>query len=207
MSEERIFIQSGGIRLEGRFHSGNPSRGGAVIAHPHPQMGGSMDNNVVEAICGAFQTFGFATLRFNFRGVGLSEGRYDGGRGEQDDIRAAVDDLTDRAISPIILAGYSFGAWVIARLYAREPLPHEVVFVSPPIDILDTEFQPLSGVLKRVVCGGRDSFCDPSTLQRRLDEIGCPLDIAADADHFFFGRETVIGATIKKYLENTVKIP
>lgn len=207
MSEERVFIAAGGIRLEGRFCPGIPSRGGAVIAHPHPQMGGSMHNNVVEAICTAFQASGFATLRFNFRGVGLSEGRYDGGRGEQDDIRAAVDYLTDRAISSVVLAGYSFGAWAIARLYGREPLRHEAVFVSPPIDILDIEFRPLRGALKRVVCGDRDSFCNPAILRQRLDEIGCPLDIAADADHFYFGREALIVATIKKYLENTGKNP
>ena len=115
MSTRRVTIPSDGaleaiLRERGRA-------GGAVICHPHPQFGGSMYNNVVEAIEEGFVLSGFSTLRFNFRGVGYSEGTYDEGNGEIRDAVAAcafMRNLLDRD-GRLVLAGYSFGAWVAGR--------------------------------------------------------------------------------------------
>ena len=87
--EEKITLSSGQYRLEGYWQAGNGDKG-VVITHPHPLYGGTMNNPVVETIQNAFQQNGYATLRFNFRGVGGSQGSYDDGMGEKDDVRAAI---------------------------------------------------------------------------------------------------------------------
>ena len=199
MREEAVMFEAGGIRLEGRVAPGT-GRGGAVVSHPHPQMGGCMDNNVVEAVCEGFQRLGFSTLRFNFRGTGQSEGRYDEGRGEQDDLRAAVDFLAARTSAPVFLCGYSFGAWVTASLYAREPLPYRLLLVSPPIDLLEAPFEPLADGLVGVICGDRDAFCDIRELTKRLERINLMPHVMAGADHFYIGHEEALAITIEKIL-------
>ena len=105
MSENSVMFESGGLKLEGLL---DRARGdaGVVIAHPHPQYGGSMHNNVVESLVKAYGKAGFTTLRFNFRGVGRSEGHYDGGVGEQQDVSGAVAYLKDLGMTTIHLAGY-----------------------------------------------------------------------------------------------------
>ncbi len=115
MSTRRITIASD-VNLEAIVSE--PGRaGGAVICHPHPLFGGSMHNNVVEALEEGFELSGLATLRFNFRGVGESEGTYDEGNGEIKDVIAACTFMR-KLIEPdarLVLAGYSFGAWVASR--------------------------------------------------------------------------------------------
>ena len=119
MSTRRITIKSDGgleaiLNEQGR-------RGGVVICHPHPLFGGSMYNNVVEAVEEGFVLSGFSTLRFNFRGVGDSEGAYDEGNGEVNDVIAACKFMRDLpgAGGRLVLAGYSFGAWVASRAAVR----------------------------------------------------------------------------------------
>jgi alpha/beta superfamily hydrolase len=118
MSTRRITIASDGM-LEGILRE-NGKRGGAVICHPHPLYGGSMYNNVVEALEEGFLQSAFTTLRFNFRGVGGSEGAYDDGNGEVQDAIAACGYMRHilGGDASLVLAGYSFGAWIAARAAA-----------------------------------------------------------------------------------------
>ena len=116
--EEKVCIRSGDLELEGLFESGRTTRG-AVITHPHPLYGGNMHNPVVDAIRRAYRMKGVATLRFNFRGTGESEGQHDNGVGEQDDVLAALSFLTESGFQPVDVAGYSFGAWVNALTLQR----------------------------------------------------------------------------------------
>jgi uncharacterized protein len=115
MDEERVSFKSGELTLEGLLakpEGSDPVRGG-VICHPHPLYGGSMYNNVVDAALAAMWELGWATLRFNFRGVGASEGEHTSGPGEAADAAAAVEFLTEQPgvqRDGAILAGYSFGA-------------------------------------------------------------------------------------------------
>ena len=102
------------FKIEGLL-SRDDSDKGVVISHPHPLYGGDMHNNVVSAIQRAFQNKGYTTLRFNFRGVGRSGGRYAKGIGEQKDVQSALALLEEMGIAKIHLAGYSFGAWVNAQ--------------------------------------------------------------------------------------------
>jgi uncharacterized protein len=115
MSTRRVTIASDGA-LEAILRERGQA-GGAVICHPHPLFGGSMHNNVVEAIEEGFVLSGFSTLRFNFRGVGYSEGAYDEGNGEMRDVAAACAFMRNllHHEGKLVLAGYSFGAWVASR--------------------------------------------------------------------------------------------
>ena len=134
--EEKITIQSGPCRLEGYWHAGTTGKA-AVITHPHPLYGGTMSNPVVETIQSAYQQYGHATLRFNFRGVGSSQGRFDNGVGEKDDVRAAIAYVAGMRIAAIDLAGYSFGAWVNAGVAAAKGTAiHSMSMVSPPVGFI-----------------------------------------------------------------------
>ena len=130
--EKNITLLSENFQIEGCL-SRNDTDKGVVITHPHPLYGGDMHNSVVETIMQAYRQKGFTTLRFNFRGVGASQGSYADGIGEQADVRAALSHLTDLGITRLDLAGYSFGAWVNAHIMCREADIETMVMVSPPV--------------------------------------------------------------------------
>src|SRR4030042_3058128 len=116
MKEERVFIPSDGIQREGllTIQEARSFRGGVICCHPHPQYGGDMTHPVMTTVLEAAFQEGFSTLRFNFRGVGESEGSYGEGIGEREDVKAAADYFYSRLKdnqSPLVLVGYSFGAW------------------------------------------------------------------------------------------------
>ena len=139
-------------RLEGRYHHAKkPNAPVALLLHPHPLHGGTMNNRVVHALYQRFQGMGFSVLRFNFRGVGRSQGRYDGGIGEISDAASALDFL--QAVNPnahsLWVAGYSFGAWVGMQLLMRRPETDGFISVSPPTNMYDFSFLapcPASGL-------------------------------------------------------------
>lgn len=110
---EKVFFLSGGHRLEGLYTPGTDEKG-VVVTHPHPLYGGDMNNPVVATVANAYRRRGYGTLRFNFRGVGLSKGHHDDGNGEQADVRAAAAWMAEKGMTCLHLAGYSFGAWVNA---------------------------------------------------------------------------------------------
>ena len=109
MAEKQIRFLSGDIEIEGLLYSSEGNKG-VVITHPHPLYGGNMYNNVVKALVRIYQLAGYSTLRFNFRGVGLSKGTYGNGIGEQEDVRAALLYLAQEGKQSLDLAGYSFGS-------------------------------------------------------------------------------------------------
>ena len=108
--EEKISFLSDGYEIEGLLEKSSLQKG-VVITHPHPLYGGDMHNNVVVAMARVYRQKGYTTLRFNFRGVGNSQGSYGDGVGEQEDVRAAISYLAGLSTLKIDLAGYSFGAW------------------------------------------------------------------------------------------------
>src|SRR5215468_12365028 len=139
MKEERVTFESGGLTLEGLIASpaGAGQHRAAVVCHPHPMYGGSMYNNVVEAVLEPLWRRRFATLRFNFRGVGDSEGEYDGGEGELDDVREAVAFVAGKAaVKSVTLAGYSFGASVSLRAGLADPAVGGLVLVALPLALI-----------------------------------------------------------------------
>ena len=161
---ERPFeLHSDGLRLEARLHDGS-GRLAAVVLHPHPLYGGDMDNHVVAGVCEALAQAGAATLRFNFRGVGASEGSYDGGSGEAADARAAIDALRKhKPDAPVLLAGYSFGA-MIAAAVAADCAVAALALVSPPQGMGPLPEMP-AGVPVLLITGDRDSLSPAAEVQ------------------------------------------
>ena len=184
--EEKVCFRSGDFELEGLFESGRTARG-VVITHPHPLYGGDMHNPVVDAIRRVYRMKGFATLRFNFRGTGESEGQHDNGIGEQVDVLAALSFLTGSGFQPVDLAGYSFGAWVNALTLQREGRTENLVMVSPPVAFIDfASIGRLPG-LRLVVTGSRDEIA-PSDVIRQMLPTWNPsahFDIIDGSDHFY----------------------
>lgn len=189
IKEEQIYIKNNQVTLEGLLIKSSKEKG-VVICHPHPLMGGSMHNNVVEAIQEAYAAENYTTLRFNFRGVEGSTGQYDEGRGEQEDILAASKYLQDIGILKTAFAGYSFGAWVGAKFIERlDNIFANVTFVSPPINIYDLNFKKLDNKVNQIICGNYDQFCDVNILKDKIKNINVNLKIISGADHFYFGQE------------------
>jgi len=195
MKEERITFPAGSLHLEGHY-APNPSGRGAVVTHPHPLMGGSLENNVVETLVSTFFHQGYATMRFNFRGVGRSEGIHDEGIGEQQDVQAAVRFLQREGIVEILLAGYSFGAWVNAQVLRREHSLGGGIFVSPPIDLMDFDFSGLAGRIRLIIAGDRDPYCNAERLLEAAGRIRAPVRLLPGVDHFYAGREQELSAAL-----------
>ena len=129
--ESIVAFDSGPLSLEGALNRCSEQKA-AVISHPHPLYGGTMDNAVVLTIARAFHKKGFTTLRFNFRGVGRSQGGFDNGKGEVDDVRSALAYLEDEGFTENILAGYSFGARMNAMAVSEGLTVTDHVMISPP---------------------------------------------------------------------------
>jgi uncharacterized protein len=196
----QVHFTSSGYRLEGRLHEGGPRA--VVITHPHSLYGGNMHNPVVETIAASFRRRGYTTLRFNFRGVEGSQGRYDEGRGEQEDLCQAIAYLHKQGLGPIELSGYSFGAWVNAR-FAADSLPAiRMTMVSPPTAFMDFRgIDHLPG-LALVLTGSRDDIAPPEMLQR-LVPIWNPdavLEVVPGADHFFAVHLEALGNALQNAL-------
>ncbi len=185
MAETTFFFSSGNLRLEGVLERGSETKG-AVITHPHPLYGGDMDNPVVLALRNAYRRQGFSTLRFNFRGVGASEGRHDQGIGERRDVQAARSCLAGLGMTEIDLAGYSFGAWVNAG--ANEGF-QRMVMVSPPLAFID--FGPPAPIanLGLIVTGSRDEIAPTGMIEsvRARWNPSAAFEVIAGADHFYSG--------------------
>ncbi|UCG79628.1 MAG: alpha/beta fold hydrolase [Desulfobacterales bacterium] len=191
--------------LEGLLGNESGVPNGAVIAlHPHTLYGGSMNNNVVAAIVRSGQRCGFMTLRFNFRGVGCSEGDYSEGTGEQDDVGAALDFL-ERSfdIGTSVLAGYSFGACVALGYCHR--LGHGVdhlLLISPPPFLLPKSLSLEASVVRKILVGEKDEIAVPDEIKARVSATRVEelVEVIPGADHFFWGRQEDLENRLVKIL-------
>jgi alpha/beta superfamily hydrolase len=186
--EERVIIAGPEVSLEGEFTPGAGPQG-VLVTHPHPLMGGSMDNNVVWTAVRAAAARRWATLRFNFRGVGQSTGTYGEGLAEVQDLVAALDFLQTRTAGPYYVMGYSFGAFVAAHALVQGLEVQGAVLISPPIAFMDLAFLPRVPRLKAIVVGDRDELCPLADLHRLLAATPVPVTVIPRTDHFFGGRE------------------
>jgi alpha/beta superfamily hydrolase len=196
--EEQIFFPSDRLRIEGMLETASPTRG-VVITHPHPLYGGDMDNPVVIAMRRAYLRRGFSTLRFNFRGVGESEGRYDNGAGERRDVGAALAFLAGRGMTAVDLAGYSFGAWVNAGTGGDF---QRMLMVSPPVAFIS--FDPPASIppLHLVVTGDRDEIAPAHRVATYRDQWNpaAAFEVLAGADHFYTGLLRTLEDTITGHI-------
>ncbi len=202
IQEERVTIAGSDVNLEGKLGLGSEPHG-VVITHPHPLYGGTMDNNVVWTAVHAFQARGWTTLRFNFRGVGLSTGAYGDGLAEVADIQAAMSFLGARLQGGKFIVGYSFGAAVAGRALATGVSATGLIMIAPPIALMDMAFLPRLAKLRLIIVGDRDEFCPLPELEKMLS--GQPPDqrpeikIIPGASHFFAGREKPLYSFLVEY--------
>lgn len=163
--EEPITLVADGLKLEGAIRVPREPMRVAVVLHPHPQFGGDMDNHVVRALCAALAADGAATLRFNFRGTGGSEGAHDRGAGETRDAASALEALRARCSGvPVVLAGYSFGAQVAASVAAAGDDVDALILVSPPLAYATLPQFP-AGLRVLAVAGDADPVCPVNALE------------------------------------------
>ena len=161
-----------------------------------------MHNNVVESLVRVYQQAGYSTLRFNFRGVGGSQGEYDNGQGEQEDVKAALHYLAEQGKNVVDLAGYSFGAWVNGLTRLDGGIVRQMVMVSPPVAFLDFgSAQPLPQ-LRLVIAGSRDEIAPPELIQTTLPtwNPGARLEIIEGADHFYGTYTAELESILTNYL-------
>jgi alpha/beta superfamily hydrolase len=165
------------------------------VCHPHPEYGGDMDNPVVLAAVRGCIEAGWVALRFNFAGVGESAGRYSGGDEEVRDVVAAAATLRDAlpAGAPLIVVGYSFGAWAGARA-AGEVSARRMVAIAPPLAFFDWSFAGARRVPVTIIVGDRDQYCPLDRLALLPAE---DVTLLEGADHFLAGRDGELTAAVR----------
>ena len=197
-------------RLEGRYHAqAAPDAPIAIILHPHPQYGGTMNNRVVYNLHYAFHRMGFTVMRFNFRGVGRSQGEFDQGIGELSDAASALDYL--QAMNPnskhCWVAGFSFGAWIGMQLLMRRPEITGFISVAPPANMYDFSFLapcPSSGL---IIHGSDDRVAPPQDVQGLVDKLHTQKGITITqktlpgANHFYSNMHETLIEDCAEYLD------
>jgi hypothetical protein len=203
-------------RLEGRYQKGKgEATPVALILHPHPQFGGTMNNRICFELYNLFARKGFAVLRFNFRGVGRSVGEYDHGQGELADAATALDYLQQlNPNAPFAwVGGFSFGAWIGMQLLMRRPEITGFISVSAAANLYDFSFLapcPSSGV---VLHGEQDKICAPeetkTMIERTRTQKGRKIQfqVIPGADHFFESRLDEMSAAAEAYLDDRLAHP
>lgn len=206
-----ILLNGPAGRLEARYTHNNNSNGPSIlILHAHPGHGGNMNNNLSLLLHKFFSDMGFSSLRFNFRGVGKSDGEHDGSEGELADSAIALDWLQNQnpESKEYWVCGISFGAWVGMQLLMRRPEIPKFILLSPPVGKYDFNFLapcPASGI---IISGEKDGLIDKdmvkdvATKLNKQKSISVKYDSIKSADHFFSNQEQRVIEKIKKYISS-----
>src|ERR1700720_3168148 len=206
---EVIFTGPAG-RLEGRYHPAKQKNAPiAMILHPHPQFHGTMNHQIIYQCYYAFAHRGFSVLRFNFRGVGRSQGSFDHGTGELSDAASALDwaQTINPEARPCWVAGFSFGAWIGMQLLMRRPEVEGFISIAPPANLYDFSFLapcPSSGL---IVHGENDAVVPPKDVNTLVEKLKTQKGIVIDqqiipgANHFFDGKLEPLMQTVTGYLD------
>ena len=197
-------------RLEGCYHqSKRPNAPLALLLHPHPQYGGTMNNEGVFNLYQNFARRGFSSLRFNFRGVGRSQGQFDNGQGELSDAASALDWMQSRNpnTNTCWIAGFSFGAWVAMQLMMRRPEISGFISIAPPASQHDFSFLapcPASGM---IIHGDKDEVVPQSSVNKLAQKLQKQKNIKIDyriiegSDHFFLDHLEPLNKQVNDYLD------
>jgi alpha/beta superfamily hydrolase len=182
----------------------------AVVCHPHPLFGGTMHNKVVYQTAKTIHRFGLPVMRFNFRGVGLSEGAHDKGAGEEGDVQAVIDFLAAEYPGvPLLVAGFSFGSWVGLRAGCADPRVTELLGLGLPVGDLDSHsfsYLDRCDKPKLLVCGEFDRFGPPNRLRAMVEQFparvreNTKVVVVAGGDHFFAGHLLELDRAIAGWL-------
>jgi|GEM_PF-1191078 len=171
-----------------------------------------MSNNAVRLPCHYLNRAGYATLRYDFRGVGLSDGKHEGGRGAREDILTAVEAAKDKVSNkslPLILAGYSFGAWITWAALNTVKDVHAAVMVSPPFGIPDFVFKPCTKTIPPTfaISGSGDQFCSPEQFIDGMNKLckDAHTELIENVDHMWFGKEKLLADKIISFIDQALK--
>lgn len=200
-----IIINGSEGRIEGRYHHSDQKGAPVVLVlHPHPLYGGTMNNKIVYRLYHSFVQNGFSALRFNFRGVGKSQGKYDEGVGELSDAATALDWLQQQNpdASTCWIAGFSFGAWISLQLLMRRPEIEGFVAVSPPANLYDFSFLapcPAAGLITQ---GDKDDVVHEDMVSKLASKLGGQVEykVVAGADHYYRGTEDEMSSAVNDYV-------
>jgi alpha/beta superfamily hydrolase len=202
---EKLRIQgaAGAIEvLRDRAADAAPALGVAVIAHPHPLFGGTMDNKVVQTLARAFVGCGWTAVRFNFRGVGASEGVHDEGRGECEDMREVVAQLAPEG--PLAIAGFSFGAFVascaIDRLWATRDIRQVVLVGTAASRFSVASLPPAAHERALVVHGEQDDTVPLAAVMDWARPQSLPVTVVPGGGHFFHGQLPLLKNLVARHL-------
>jgi alpha/beta superfamily hydrolase len=177
----------------------------AVVCHPHPLFAGTMHNKVVYQAAKALHLRGIPVLRFNFRGAGLSEGTHDKGRGEADDVRAALNFMANEYPgADLLLAGFSFGSWVGLRVACADARVTDLIGLGIPVDRSSLDYLAECAKPKLFVQGGDDQFGSRANVEKLFDTMPEPkkLVFVDHADHFFTGQLEKVATAINGWLDD-----
>jgi alpha/beta superfamily hydrolase len=204
-----VLINGPDGRLEGRYHH-SKTQGApiALILHPDPRGGGTMNNKVVYTLYQTFVQRGFSVLRFNFRGVGRSQGQFDRGEGELADAASALDWLQgfNPNASTSWVAGFSFGAWIGMQLLMRRPELASFISVSPPANMYDFSFLAPCPVSGQVIQGDADDIVPEASVQKLVNKLSNQRDISIEyrlipgAGHFFAQQIDQLAGAVDAYI-------
>jgi alpha/beta superfamily hydrolase len=205
-----VFLEGPAGRLEAilwKPSAAAPATLAAVVCHPHPLFGGTMHNKVIYQTAKSLDALGIPVLRFNFRGAGLSAGVHDRGRGEQDDVRAALDFLASEFPGvPLLLAGFSFGAWVGLRTGCEDARVPHLIGLGIPVNSTDFSFLRHCEKPKLFVHGSNDEFGALEKVKALVPTLpgGNRLVVVEGVDHFFAGKLDQLGAAINAWITDEV---
>jgi alpha/beta superfamily hydrolase len=202
-----FFLEGPAGRLEAILNAGAPSATHAgIVCHPHPLGGGTMHNKVVFHAMKALNLFGFPVLRFNFRGTGLSAGKHDDGRGEIDDVRAALAWLKREFGLPIFFAGFSFGSATGLRAACPDPDVKALISIGTPVEaegrVYSFSFLRDCVKPKLFVSGDHDQYGPHALLEEIVNRAADPKELVfVPGDHFFEGHLAELRMTIESWLQ------
>lgn len=211
MERRKVRFPSGKLSLEGVL--GIPDGAGpfpaVVVCHPHPLYGGSMDNNVVYAVFKALFGASFVTLKFNFRGVGSSEGKFSDGKGEQEDVSAAIDfvgGVKPVDVSRIGLAGYSAGAAFAFPVGVKDARVKALAAISPPLTMFDFEAIKSSPKPKILIIGNQDDLIPVERFREVCHDMAAPEEcvVISGADHFWQGLEAGLADKVVAFFTSSL---
>ena len=212
---KEIFIPGPCGRIQAKyFKNKQPNAPVALVLHPHPQYGGTMNNRIVYEIYNSFYKNNFSVIRINFRGVGKSDGVFDNGQGELSDAAAALDwiERENPGYGQCWVSGFSFGALICMQLIMRRPEVNKFITISPQPNLYDFSFLspcPISGI---IIYGKNDELVQIDSLlnlKKRLSvqkNIDVKFDSITNANHFYKNKEKELALLIDRYIKDKVTI-
>ena len=210
-----IFIPGPSGRLEGKYFKNNKAGSPvAIVLQPHPQYGGTMNNRIVQETYNVFIKNGFSVLRFNFRGVGKSEGTFDNGQGELSDAAAALDwiERENQDYSQCWIAGFSFGSLICMQLIMRRPEVTKFVAISPQPNVYDFTFLAPCPTSGQIVFSEKDELVSKESINELRNRLSIQKGIDVNfseiknSNHFFKNKEEELKKTIDKYIKEKTEL-